>query len=253
MERHVVSRQSHFTRRRLHACESLRSFTHLDLCHEHSQQKTYVCTSDAVRGGFCDNSQLGRFIIDLPEGKSLNETSFWSARVTFSSVNREDVSDSTEIASNGFWDNPEGNPTPPDANSDYTTPWRRGGRFARSLPQQFVKRQDSQPSPPGILYYHEPIQYFVRKTGYFCVGKTFFAIYNWPLTLLFLQQSFQSLYCHPAITVTHQGRLRQTSPSIPNTKALFYSKISSTASFPLLSTRKWMYAHSEGKISLYIN
>ncbi|OBZ78746.1 hypothetical protein A0H81_01184 [Grifola frondosa] len=38
--------------------------------------KTYVCTSDAVEHGFCDNSQLGRFIIDLPEGKSLNETSF---------------------------------------------------------------------------------------------------------------------------------------------------------------------------------
>ncbi|ETW87041.1 hypothetical protein HETIRDRAFT_468833 [Heterobasidion irregulare TC 32-1] len=75
--------------------------------------KTYVCTSDAVRGGFCSQSQLGRFILDLPEGRSINDTSFWSAR-------------------------------------------RQDGSF--------------NPSPSGIHWYREPIQYLVRKTGYYCVA-----------------------------------------------------------------------------------
>ena len=56
------------------------------LCDVH-QQKTYVCTTDAVRGGFCDSSDLGKFIIDLPPGESLNDTSFWTARIGFRSSN----------------------------------------------------------------------------------------------------------------------------------------------------------------------
>ncbi|KIY51272.1 hypothetical protein FISHEDRAFT_64294 [Fistulina hepatica ATCC 64428] len=43
--------------------------------------KTYVCTSNAVTGGFCTAAELGRFIIDLPDGKTLEDTSFWSARL----------------------------------------------------------------------------------------------------------------------------------------------------------------------------
>ncbi|KAH8119856.1 lung seven transmembrane receptor-domain-containing protein [Phellopilus nigrolimitatus] len=72
-------------------------------------QKTYVCTSDAVRGGFCDSSGLGKFIIDLPDGKSLNETSFWTARVGFRSRNatssklvRQD-GDSSQSTSDVLW------------------------------------------------------------------------------------------------------------------------------------------------------
>ncbi|KAL1760917.1 lung seven transmembrane receptor-domain-containing protein [Schizophyllum commune] len=42
--------------------------------------KTYVCTSNAALAGFCTTDQLGRFIIDLPEGKNISDTSFWSAR-----------------------------------------------------------------------------------------------------------------------------------------------------------------------------
>ncbi|GBE77694.1 hypothetical protein SCP_0105760 [Sparassis crispa] len=123
--------------------------------------KTYVCTSDAVRGGFCSTSQLGRFIIDLPEGKSLNDTSFWSARVSFSA----NGSSSSDVSSNGLWDNPEGNPTPPPSNN--TSPWRRRDVDTNG------RRQDSSalnPSPDGILSYHEPLQYKVRKTGYYCVA-----------------------------------------------------------------------------------
>ncbi|KZT02462.1 uncharacterized protein LAESUDRAFT_738744 [Laetiporus sulphureus 93-53] len=115
-------------------------------------QKTYVCTSDAVRGGYCDNSQLGRFIIDLPEGKSVNDTSFWSARVSFS--RSDSTSPSSDTTTNGFWDNPEGNPTPPESNN--TSPWRRDEAL--------------NPSPSGILTYELPIQYKMRKTGYYCVA-----------------------------------------------------------------------------------
>ncbi|KAI5117077.1 hypothetical protein M0805_007954 [Coniferiporia weirii] len=89
--------------------------------------KTYVCTSDAVRGGFCDTSELGKFIIDLPAGKSLNQTSFWTARVGFSSNNTSSK----------------------------------------------ASRQDSNSSTPSaadVLWYDQPIQYPVRKTGYYCVA-----------------------------------------------------------------------------------
>ncbi|KAA1468007.1 hypothetical protein DENSPDRAFT_857022 [Dentipellis sp. KUC8613] len=123
--------------------------------------KTYVCTSDAVRGGFCDASQLGRFILDLPEGKAINETSFWSARVAFntpgSPVPPPSESNNDTVGADGFWDNPAGNPTPPP--SEFDTP--------------FLQRRQStalNPSPSGILTYAEPIQYLVRKTGYYCVA-----------------------------------------------------------------------------------
>lgn len=139
------------------------------------QLKTYVCTTDAVKGGYCNNSQLGRFIIDLPEGKPMNETSFWSARVAFSSSSGSPNSTSDEVSTSGFWDNPEGNPTPPDANSEYSSPFRRTTYIkARSaLESPVAKRQDLNPSPSGILYYKDSIQYFVRKSGYYCVGKPF--------------------------------------------------------------------------------
>ncbi|KAF7793387.1 hypothetical protein EIP86_004499 [Pleurotus ostreatoroseus] len=124
-------------------------------------QRTYVCTSDAVRGGYCDNSQLGRFIIDLPEGKLINETSFWSARVGFLSGDQGSSPSDSEVSAGSFWDNPEGNPTPPDANSEYTSPWRR----------EYARADDAlNSSPTGILWYKESIQYLVRKTGYYCVA-----------------------------------------------------------------------------------
>ncbi|KAI0962052.1 hypothetical protein AcV7_000979 [Taiwanofungus camphoratus] len=124
-------------------------------------QKTYVCTSDAVRGGFCDSSQLGRFIFDLPNGKSLNETSFWSARVSLGNTTASSLESPSDVPTSGFWDDPAGNPTPPDSN--YTSPWRR-----REVGLQ-EKRQALNPSPAGVLSYRQPIQYNVRKTGYYCV------------------------------------------------------------------------------------
>ena len=62
------------------------------------------------------------------------------------------------MSTGGLWDNPgpDGNPTPPP--DENVSPWRR----ADSDPLN--------PSPSGTLLYQEPIQYNVRKTGYYCVG-----------------------------------------------------------------------------------
>lgn len=154
--------------------------------------KTYVCTSDAVRGGYCTNSQLGRFIVDLPESKSLNETSFWSARVSFPrNGTASRMSESSDAASTGFWDNPEGNPTPPKGN--YTSPWRRGVASGVHL-----RRDDAlNPSPSGILSYTQPIQYKVRKTGYYCVAIV-------PVTILpnTARQASTDVPYHPTYTGT---------------------------------------------------
>ncbi|KAI0652014.1 lung seven transmembrane receptor-domain-containing protein [Trametes meyenii] len=125
-------------------------------------QKTYVCTSDAMKSGFCGSSDLGRFIVDLPTGKSLNDTSFWSARIGFSTGSSSPSEGSSEVSVSGFWDNPAGNPTPPDANSNYSSPWRRD--------DELLPRQSLNPSPSGILWYKGALQYNVRKTGYYCVA-----------------------------------------------------------------------------------
>ncbi|KAI0275030.1 lung seven transmembrane receptor-domain-containing protein [Gloeopeniophorella convolvens] len=94
-------------------------------------KKTYVCTSDAVRGGFCTSSDLGRFILDLPDGKAIENTHSGNA------------------STDGFWNNPAGNPTPPP--SEFDTPFRRD-----LLPRQ--SGANPNPSPSGLL------------TGYYCVA-----------------------------------------------------------------------------------
>ncbi|KAJ7446455.1 lung seven transmembrane receptor-domain-containing protein [Mycena galericulata] len=123
-------------------------------------QKTYVCTSNAMAGGFCTQAEMGKFIIDLPEGKSLNSTSFWTARVELPANQTARGSASGDSSSSSLWDNPDGNPTPPSSNN--TTPWRR---------------DNNNPSPDALYSYSEPIQYLVRKTGYYCVAMV-------PVTLL---------------------------------------------------------------------
>ncbi|KZT75008.1 hypothetical protein DAEQUDRAFT_17258 [Daedalea quercina L-15889] len=151
--------------------------------------KTYVCTSDAVRGGFCDNSQLGRFILDLPTGKSMNDTSFWSARVSFSRQGgSSSPSPSTGASTSGLWNDPAGNPTPPESN--YTSPWRRDAT-------SHDRRDALNPSPSGILQYQQPIQYKVSKTGYYCVALV-------PVTVMqnSVRQASTDIPYHPTYTGT---------------------------------------------------
>ncbi|KAK7041690.1 hypothetical protein VNI00_008979 [Paramarasmius palmivorus] len=123
-----------------------------------SEKKTYICTSDAVIGGFCESSQLGRFILDLPSGMTIDNTSFWSARVELP-ANRTSGT-SGDVSTSSFWNNPEGNPTPPS--SEFDSPFKR----------ELLSRANLNPSPDGVYEYNvdKPIQYQVRKTGYYCVA-----------------------------------------------------------------------------------
>ncbi|KAM5533936.1 hypothetical protein V8D89_012361 [Ganoderma adspersum] len=125
--------------------------------------KTYVCTSNARKAGFCDVTQEGRFITNLPKGKPINDTSFWTARVSFSQTNSPESG--SEVSVGGFWDNPAGNPKVSEEDSNYTSPWRRDTDL-----QARQSGASLNPSPTSILVYNGPIQYLVRKTGYYCVA-----------------------------------------------------------------------------------
>ncbi|KAJ6503337.1 lung seven transmembrane receptor-domain-containing protein [Mycena vitilis] len=124
-------------------------------------QKTYVCTSSAMAGGFCTQAELGQFIIDLPLGKSLNSTSFWTARVELPANQTTQTGAAGGASGSSLWDNPAGNPTPPDSN--YTSPFKRD-----STPRGVQDNLNT--SPIGLYSYSEPIHYLVRKTGYYCVA-----------------------------------------------------------------------------------
>jgi hypothetical protein len=106
---------------------------------------------------------MGKFIIDLPSGKSLNSTSFWTARVELPANRTSRSGPVGEASSSGFWNNPEGNPTPPSSN--YSSPFRRS--FTSRAVQDNLN-----PSPDGLYSYSDPIHYLVRKTGYYCVGES---------------------------------------------------------------------------------
>ncbi|KAH9858027.1 lung seven transmembrane receptor-domain-containing protein [Lenzites betulinus] len=153
-------------------------------------QKYYVCTSDAMKGGYCDSTQLGHFIVDLPPSLSINDTSFWSARVALSAGNSSAAEASSDVAVSGFWDNPEGNPTPPDAHSKYTTPWRKRDALEA--------RQGLNPSPSGIHWYTSPIQYYVKKTGYYCIAMV-------PITVVSSNKARQDTVSTDNPHPTYQG------------------------------------------------
>lgn len=93
----------------------------------------------------------------------MNDTSFWTARVSFSQTNTSESG--SEVSIGGFWDNPAGNPKASQEDANYTSPWRRD--------TELHARQNGgplNPSPTSMLVYKEPIQYLVRETGYYCVG-----------------------------------------------------------------------------------
>ncbi len=119
-------------------------------------QKTYVCTSEAFARGDCTREQLGRFILDLPEGKSIGDTSFWAARVLLPNKAAVDPSSSLSVKARGA------------ANDEHSS---LAARADALWPRDtLATRQSVNPSPDGILTYGEPIHYVVKKTGYYCVG-----------------------------------------------------------------------------------
>ncbi|TFK30882.1 hypothetical protein FA15DRAFT_662945 [Coprinopsis marcescibilis] len=124
---------------------------------EGGQAKVYVCTTNALTGGYCTSSQLGRFILDMPAGKSINDTSVWSARVKLPGGSPSQVP--TAVDAKGFWDNPPNGsfPTPPA--SEYDSPWKR----QTPSPQQEHDHE-------GVYTYTTPIYYPVSQTGYYCVA-----------------------------------------------------------------------------------
>ncbi|KAK2461568.1 hypothetical protein APHAL10511_006031 [Amanita phalloides] len=122
---------------------------------EYLPQKTFVCTSNALAAGHCTEAQLGQFIIDLPKGKSMDDTSFWSARVTLANHTGAAVIDFRHHSAE----------QPPVSEE---TSVRR-----RSLPTLngfFSRRQTVNVSPANPYHYTKPIHYTVRKTGYYCVA-----------------------------------------------------------------------------------
>lgn len=149
-----------------------------------NQPKTYVCTSDAVTGGYCTREELGQFIIDLPGQLTINSTSIWSRRVIFPGhLSKSD----SPVEGNGFWDNPAGNPTPTD--TEYASPWKRTpapvyneGETDTWTGDFHIMETDTAAPPSatsvpsratesgGNLHYHDPITYPVPKTGYYCVA-----------------------------------------------------------------------------------
>ncbi|KAF8509794.1 lung seven transmembrane receptor-domain-containing protein [Gautieria morchelliformis] len=194
--------------------------------------RTYVCTTAALGDGFCNPSSLGRFIIDLPPDKSLNETTFWNARVGFhpeNTTSSQDPARKIDIPGQGssFWDNPDGNPTPPP--SEYDTP-------ARDIPLSYkssstlnsrlaVAQHDSSqnstvPSASALsdtLWYKNPIKYEVHNTGYYCVAIV-------PLTVDALGKRQGSGSPHPGYhgTILFQNNFDGKLPATDYPKVNFY-------------------------------
>lgn len=48
-------------------------------------QRIYVCSLAAYKANLCGSDALGRFIVDVPEGKSINDTSIFTTAVRFDS------------------------------------------------------------------------------------------------------------------------------------------------------------------------
>lgn len=156
-------------------------------------------------GGFCSYEELGSFIVGLPSGRGLNDTSIWSKRVIFSGhpstiVDLHDtpskVATKKESPARGrFGVDPNGDPTPP--NTDFATPRKRtptpvaqknedtaGDEVPHKMADTSAPASTptptstptpastpaSSPATKNILNYAEPIIYAVPKTGYYCVA-----------------------------------------------------------------------------------
>ncbi|KAG2076869.1 hypothetical protein BDR04DRAFT_1089135 [Suillus decipiens] len=115
-------------------------------------QKTYVCTTDAVRVGLCAHDNVGKFIFSSDDGTTANQTTFWTASVALNQT------------SGASSESPEGNSA--TSVDNHTLPLR-----SRELYHSLRQSSDLlNPSPSGTVTYTQPIQYQVRKKGYYCVA-----------------------------------------------------------------------------------
>ncbi|OJA19821.1 putative mannosyltransferase [Rhizopogon vesiculosus] len=110
-------------------------------------QKTYVCTTDAVRDGRCSSENIGKFIFSSDDGTTISQSSFWTASVALNQ---------TSLDSSGFWDNPEGNPSLPD--DEDASPWR-----SREL-HYFPRQANNTLNPNPLLLRRQVRSYVVFPT-----------------------------------------------------------------------------------------
>ena len=138
--------------------------THSYRCYPNFAQKVFICTTSALNAGYCKPDQLGRFILTLPDGKKITDSSIWSARVEL--PDHKAAREPTTVSSNGFWNNPPNGsfPTPPA--SQYDTPWKRGRVSMHRVSSHHTRGEEH----TGVFTYEKPIHYPVPKTGYYCVG-----------------------------------------------------------------------------------
>ena len=138
-----------------------------------------------MKSGLCSYENIGKFIFgteDPNDHTLITQTSFWTANVA---LNEAGVAESN---SPSFWDDPQGNPTPPS--DDNTSPWSQRGVAPVAVHVTPRDTDPLNPSPSGTLVYTSPIQYQLRKTGYYCVGKLFFsdmmtvALYPFPTAIV---------------------------------------------------------------------
>ncbi|KAG8921000.1 hypothetical protein FRC02_000489 [Tulasnella sp. 418] len=113
----------------------------------------------------------------------MQDTSIWTASVAFRTTSPDpNTSGSTDGSkerdpgvTDGFWNDPNGNPTPePDKWKPYSSPWRRS-RIAAGYREPVRRDHDHDentkiPDLGEVLIYDQPIHYEVKKTGYYCIG-----------------------------------------------------------------------------------
>jgi hypothetical protein len=136
-------------------------------------------------GGSCSQQDLGSFIIDLPSGKSVNDTSIWSKRVIFSGSpsTNVDLHDSPSKyatredspTKRGFGSRPNGRLSPADIDfarlrKRTPTAFAQGDEGAAAHNHPSTSTPTSSLAVQNILNYAEPIIYQVPKTGYYCVA-----------------------------------------------------------------------------------
>lgn len=162
-------------------------------CHSHAksfmcfiqtaQLRIYIRTSDAVSKEYCSHDELGGFIFDLPPENSMNETSFWTARIAFrSSLNNGDTL-STRMNDNDF---------------------------LKEIPFSSANVHDRyNPSPSDVLTCEQPVCHKARKSGYYCVGKSIFSYLTRAIIYFLNKVSYPSF-----LFLTNDDRRMQMSKSL---------------------------------------